>query len=212
MGKSKWARYEGPGISLLCGLENESILHLFVSCSFCQSLWQVIGLVFNVVSPWSSDSLSPCFLSWRKNYSAWGTLPCYILWELWRNRNHLIFEGKRTGPSIIASRVVKVFSELGGELSISVSTRRAARLTNPLAPQYNMMGFFDGASQADNSLCSAGAILRMTDQSYFKLWMNYFSGTNTKGELLGLWILLRFSLAHGLDGMHIYGDSKVIIY
>lgn len=83
----------GPRICLLCGSENESILHLFVSCSFCQSVWQVIGLVFNVVSPWSSDSLSSCFLSWHKNYPAWGTLPCYILWELWRNRN-LFFKEK----------------------------------------------------------------------------------------------------------------------
>ena len=79
---------------------------------------------------------------------------------------------------------MKAFSELGGELSISVSTRRAARVPKPLAPQHNMMGFFDGVSQAGNSLCGAGAILRMTDQSYFKLWMNHCLGTNTKGELL----------------------------
>ena len=36
------------------------------------------------------------------------------------------------------------------------------------------------------------------------------SGTNTKGELLSLWLLLHFSLGLGLDDILVYGDSKVI--
>ena len=37
------------------------------------------------------------------------------------------------------------------------------------------------------------------------------SGTNTKGELLSLWLLFHFSLSLGFDNISIYGESKVII-
>ena len=68
-----------PGLCLLCGFANENILHLFVSCSFCQFVWKVIGQVINVVSPWCSETLSSCFLKLCKNYPTRGTLPCFIL-------------------------------------------------------------------------------------------------------------------------------------
>ena len=51
----------------------------------------------------------------------------------------------------------------------------------------------------------------MVDKSFFKVWMNCSSGSNTKGELLSLWILLWFSSSLDLDRIHIFGDSKIIV-
>ena len=73
------------------------------------------------------------------------------------------------------------------------------------------MRFFDGASQEASSLCGVDAILLMDDLSFYKLWMNCNPGSNTKGVLLSLWILLNFTREARLDGIHIFGDSKIII-
>ena len=81
----------GPGIWLLCGQNEESILHLFVSCCLCKYVWKIVGLIINDKSTWSRDSLSSCFCFWPKKYPGWKTLPCFILWELWRCRNLIIF-------------------------------------------------------------------------------------------------------------------------
>ena len=80
-----------------------------------------------------------------------------------------------------------------------------------LSPVHSLVGFFYGSSQASSRLYGAGAILVMAEQSFYKLWMNCSLGSNTKGELLSLWIILRFSSSLGLDGIHIYGDSKIIV-
>ena len=41
--------------------------------------------------------------------------------------------------------------------------------------------------------------------------MSCSSGSNSKGELLALWIIFFFSNHLKLDGIQIYGDAKVII-
>ena len=77
-----------------------------------------------------------------------------------------------------------------------------------MSPTHSLVGFFDGASQDDSSLCGVGAILKLEDLSYYHLWLNYSPKSNTKGELLSLWILLRFSKLLGMDGIHIFGDPR----
>ena len=41
-----------------------------------------------------------------------------------------------------------------------------------------LVGFFDAASQNSTNLCGAGAILRMADNSLYKVWMHCGLGTN----------------------------------
>ena len=40
---------------------------------------------------------------------------------------------------------------------------------------------------------------------------NYGAGTNTRSEVLALWLLLHFAHMLGLNTMKIYGDSKLVI-
>ena len=80
-----------------------------------------------------------------------------------------------------------------------------------MTPTYDLVGFFDGASQGSALLCGVGAILKLENQCHYKIWMNCGFGTNTIGELLSLWILLRFCSFLGLDGLHVFGDLELII-
>ena len=77
-----------------------------------------------------------------------------------------------------------------------------------MSPAHRLVGFFDGASQVDSSRCGIGAVLKLDDLSYYHLWLNYSPRSNTKGELLSLWILLCFSELLGMDGIHIFGDPR----
>ena len=101
-------------ICLLCGQNEESIFHLFVACSHCILVWKRIGLIINDNFPWSEDSLSTSFCCWCRKYPGWKTLPCFILWELWRYRNLIIFEGNQIYHSEVANKGLKAFIESRG--------------------------------------------------------------------------------------------------
>ena len=45
----------------------------------------------------------------------------------------------------------------------------------------------------------------------YKIWMCCGLGSNSKGELLTLWVILLLSNHLKSDGIQIYGDSKVLI-
>ena len=54
-------------------------------------------------------------------------------------------------------------------------------------------------------------MLFLNPHCYYKLWMWCGSGSNTMGELLSSWLFLHFISSIGLDGVSVFGDSKVII-
>ena len=71
--------------------------------------------------------------------------------------------------------------------------------------------FFYGSSIQNSLSCALGAMLSMNTHCYYKLWMCFGSSSNTMGELLTLWLLIHFISSIGVDGIHVYSESKVII-
>ena len=53
--------------------------------------------------------------------------------------------------------------------------------------------------------------LKINKKNYFKLWMNYRLGTNTKAELILLWCLLKFGSTLGIATLQVLGDSMIIV-
>ena len=62
-------------------------------------------------------------------------------------------------------------------------------------------GFFDGSSQEGLSLYGDGAILCSGCSRVHKLLMNCGLGSESKGELMALWMLLFFVKILNLDGL-----------
>lgn len=69
--------------------------------------------------------------------------------------------------------------------------------------------FFDGAAQ-DNQ-CGADAVLYISSVHHFHLSFAASYGTNTRAELIALWILLCFAHSREVHSLWIFGDSKCII-
>ena len=66
-------------------------------------------------------------------------------------------------------------------------------MRSPLFNNIRPLGFFDGSSQEDGSMCGAGVVLKCDDVRVYNLQMGRGRGTNTRGELLALWLLLFFA-------------------
>jgi hypothetical protein len=76
-----------------------------------------------------------------------------------------------------------------------VQSDKKLRIVRPPLLERNMVvGFFDGASQVGGLRCGARAILKSLVLGNYSIKMNCGSGTNTRGELMALWIVLY--LAH----------------
>ena len=72
-------------------------------------------------------------------------------------------------------------------------------------------GYFDGAAQGDPSLCGAGAVLYLKEGHFFHPRWGLGEGTNNKAKLLALYMLLLLAHEKGLQRLHVFGDSSVII-
>ncbi len=68
---------------------------------------------------------------------------------------------------------------------------------------------FDGAST--NSVCGARILLQIYENHIVDIWINEGTQTNTKEQIITLWVFLYYAKLKGLIKIQIFGDSRVII-
>jgi hypothetical protein len=134
-------------------------------------------------------------------------LPCYVAWEVWKSRNINIFDNKFSSPSAVAFKALSQFNEFSGRRNLSLARRPLC----PVFPDDIATRFFDGSSSQNGVVCACGVVLKLLNGNVFLLGLNVGSGTNSKAELLGLWVLLFFSRVQKLEHLQVYGDSKLMI-
>ena len=64
---------------------------------------------------------------------------------------------------------------------------------------------------AQDVICVAGTLLKLNEEHVFNLKLNCGHGTNTKVKLFSLWCLVKFFSMMGIDTLHIFGDSLVMV-
>jgi hypothetical protein len=102
---------------------------------------------------------------------------------------NFFFENKFSPPSVVSFKDLSQFNEFSGSRKLNYGCR-------PLYPVFSddlAIGFFYGSSSLDGAVCACGAVLKLLDGVVFLLRLNVGSGTNSKVELLGLWVLLFFA-------------------
>lgn len=127
------------------------------------------------------------------------------MWEVWRNRNILIFRGICPRVDMVVARICASvpFSETQ---TCHVSVYKLFSLDTHSSFPY---GFFYGATET--GVCGAGMVIFLSPDHYFHLNMRARSGSNTRAELVALWGLLYFTMDMGIVLTHIFGDSQCII-
>jgi hypothetical protein len=84
--------WEGPGICLLCKNAPEDLQHLLIHCPFSKEVWYRSIKHFSIPIDWCGSSISDCFSLWSSHKSAPPSLAVHISWQIWLERNRVIFE------------------------------------------------------------------------------------------------------------------------
>jgi hypothetical protein len=71
--------WEGPSICQLCSSgDSDTVLHLFVKCSFTRQVWDRIKSEQKLNSDWEGNSLTVCYENWAKKERNYLNLPSLL--------------------------------------------------------------------------------------------------------------------------------------
>jgi hypothetical protein len=88
--------WEGPGYCSLCKRAPEDLNHLLIHCPFTTEVWYRTLKHFSLPFDWCGSSISNCFSRWSSRKSAPPSLAAHICWQIWLERNRVIFEDGQT--------------------------------------------------------------------------------------------------------------------
>eukprot|EP00253_Pinus_taeda_P024433 PITA_24433 len=90
--------FVGPSRCPMCLEEPESLNHLFNTCEWATQLWWWMEDLLSS-SDRQLDSIQNTILNWRTNFlgtqrvnSIWKSVPGFLLWSIWKERNRRIFQ------------------------------------------------------------------------------------------------------------------------
>ena len=107
----------------LCKKSGESPEHLLLHCSYAQALWSFAFSLFGIswVMPAQiTDLLTSWMGGFGKSRAAlvWGEVPHCVMWLLWHECNHRVFEGQEVTSLDLKSSFLKTLYEW---VSITIS-------------------------------------------------------------------------------------------
>eukprot|EP00253_Pinus_taeda_P035878 PITA_35878 len=110
----------GPSRCQLCEVQEETMEHLLNNCIFTSRLWDSFASIFQQ-SDRDIGSLFNTLTNWRKNFSdnevlssAWALTPCFIIWNVWKERNNRIFKNAKKSPQDLYDLILKQIKETVG--------------------------------------------------------------------------------------------------
>lgn len=121
----------------LCGLEDENIAHLLVTCPTVWRLWciflNLIGVSWLVLGSWGEVMESWSLPKWRL---AWITIPIVVVWTIWKERNskrlsRIYLPGCAPTRSLLILKPVCSFN-LGRAVWVTSLVKGRFRLSGPL--------------------------------------------------------------------------------
>jgi hypothetical protein len=197
----------GPERCHLCKKEEEEdCSHLFILCSFTTAIWTNIKRNTKIDHSWNGNNLGDCIANWSKAKLGSPSLLTYTCWNIWLERNVATFERKE--PSI-SSVFIKSLSNYH-KPTVKHKNPRTRPFLNAYISEY-LVALFNGVAQADGRCCDAGGIIKLSESTTFKWFVNCGASTNTKAELMGAWETLHIEKYLSIQKLQVLGDSSVII-
>ena len=137
----KWG-WVGPNRCCLCKMEEETVEHIFVGCSFVKEVIHSLGRLFGVHLQWYASSLSENLSTWISKGVMLLYLPFFFIWNLWKCRNSSIFEDKEP---VISRLCHIIMSNIASHHVPQANRNKVKHIGDP--PQKKIpMGFFDGVA------------------------------------------------------------------
>jgi ribonuclease HI len=198
--------WEGPGVCKLCNCSSEDIHHLLIHCNFTKVVWQHLINFFSLNLQWNGSTVSDCFTVWSFEKSVPVSLAALACWHIWIERNKVIFEDRSPSLFSVVHRILDSFS--WQPVTQKVFPNKVCEISQ--AEGYTL-ACFDGAAQSNGLCCGAGGTFKTHPSRITKWFINCGAGSNTKAELMGLWVTLTLATIWSINKLQILGDSKVII-
>lgn len=96
----------GPFHYVLCCRGEDSVDHLFVSCSFSQEVWAEVNMVLKSNLSRKISSFNHGLRSWTQTAGSLKNLTLFIIWNIWCYRNIIIFKIKSYSLYYITSKII----------------------------------------------------------------------------------------------------------
>jgi hypothetical protein len=118
--KRKW---EGPNVCLLCKNSEETIVHLFLTCTYSQQIWREVEGQLGLSNLWDRDTIVGCFYGWFSNkyFKYILELPYLVLRGIRLAQNYVLYEDK----------FVPSFKTFARFLTFSLIIRIVQSISNP---------------------------------------------------------------------------------
>jgi hypothetical protein len=134
------------------------------------------------------------------------TLPTYVCWYIWIDRNKSIFDDLR--PSV---QIIVFLSRSACGFHFESSQRKYLSESCAFFPADKTLAWFDGATQQNGLLSGAGGVIKIDDLREYRWILNCGKGTNTRAELMGAWATIVLAVRLSVSDLHVLGDSKIVI-
>jgi len=82
----------GPNIYVMCISSVETVSHLTMDCSFSKEVWSLIRFDLYLTDTWGKTNLQDNLKDWLTKAREWKELPLFVCWEIWKQRNSMMFE------------------------------------------------------------------------------------------------------------------------
>jgi hypothetical protein len=141
----------GPSRCPLCKENQETIIHIFISCPCVGKVVQLIKDQLKTKANWDQGSLEDYFRTWiqDKTTTLYAGLPGIMIINIWWARNSVVFKDKTVPPKATAATSISQAEEFKTELR----TSKQCFIVPPPIDYTIPWGFFDGASQGHSPSC-----------------------------------------------------------
>eukprot|EP00253_Pinus_taeda_P012272 PITA_12272 len=110
--------FEGPSRCPMCSVEEESLNHLCNTCEWASQLWCWMEWIPSC-SDRKRDSIHNTILDWRKDFSGiqrvnsiWKSVPGFLLWSIWKERNRRIFQDEHKNMDFSKNNIITNIQQL----------------------------------------------------------------------------------------------------
>jgi ribonuclease HI len=163
-------------------------------------------MTMNLDKGWNGITVVESFKNWLVQNYRLITLPNFVCWFIWADRNKAPFED--LSPSI--HRIVYL-SRSSLEHSWKPLKHFSPHNLVPTYPADKTLSWFDGETQQNGHISGVGGIINLYALREYRWTMNCGKGSNMRDELLGAWATLVLTARFSVYDIHIMGDSKIII-